>query len=265
MDAGLRGNWPHETRALVELGYHVVVVASFPDAGRRCKDGIVYIQDIPVLDSPFGADPLTAPCSSKPIEVMEEAGCVFEEVEVWDANDNDELDFASRQCLEEGRVLVGPSGAIGSFARHVFGVAARAQITLANPMLLACGSLNATSREQLTRVNGEWFAFGAPVRPSARVSLVATPIPAGEITSEMAVKVATEMAQIVKEASPNFSTLLIIGGDTVAAFVGDETLKAVGTVSAGIPVSKFHGQTLITKGGGIGTANSLREIVDLVS
>ena len=85
MDAGLRGNWPHEIHALVELGYRVAVVPSFPDAGRRCKDGIVYIQDVPVLESPFGADPLTAPCSSRPMEVLEEANCIFDEVVVWDA------------------------------------------------------------------------------------------------------------------------------------------------------------------------------------
>lgn len=262
MDAGLRGNWPHEIHALVELGYRVAVVPSFPDAGRRCKDGIVYIQDVPVLESPFGADPLTAPCSSRPMEVLEEANCIFDEVLVWDANDNAELDRATRRSLDEDRVLVGPSGAVGSYAAHLLGERRPASIRLSQPMLVVCGSLNATSRDQLDRLDCERLDLDTPISAFDGVRVVATPIPSGEITNAMAEAMAQSVAEAVQNAQVDVATLVIIGGDTVAACVGDNTLQVIGTVEAGIPVSNYEGRALVTKGGGIGTAASLQNIVE---
>ena len=262
MDAGLRGNWPHEIHALVELGYRVAVVPSFPDAGRRCKDGIVYIQDVPVLDSPFGADPLTAPCSSKPIEVLEEANCVFNEVVIWDANDNDELHRATRRSLDENRVVVGPSGAVGSYAAHILGEANPASIQLSQPMLIVCGSLNATSRDQLERLDCIRLRLNESIPEFNDVRVVATPIPNGEITNAMAEAMAQRVAEAIHETQAAISTLVIVGGDTVAACVRDQTLQVIGTVEAGIPVSTYQGGLLVTKGGGIGTVESLRNIVD---
>ena len=87
MDAGLRGNWAQEVYALAERGLKIAIVPSFPDAGRRCKDGVVYIYDQPVLDSPFGQDPLTAPISNRPIEVLEHFNCIHDNIVIWDAND----------------------------------------------------------------------------------------------------------------------------------------------------------------------------------
>lgn len=237
MDAGLRGNWPHEIHALVELGYRVAVVPSFPDAGRRCKDGVVYIQDVPVLDSPFGSDPLTAPCSSRPMEVLEEAKCVFNEVVVWDANDNVELHRATRRSLDEDRVLVGPSGAVGSYAAHLLGEPKPALIRLSRPMLIVCGSLNATSRDQLDKLDCESLSVDEPVPSFDDVQIVTTPVPNGEITNAMAEAMAQRVAKVIHDIQDEVATIVIIGGDTVAACIGDRTLQVIGTVEAGIPVS----------------------------
>ena len=49
IDSGLRGNWPFEVKGLLQLGHPVAVVPSFPDAGRRCAGGVVYVDDVPVL------------------------------------------------------------------------------------------------------------------------------------------------------------------------------------------------------------------------
>lgn len=261
MDAGLRGNWPHEIHALVELGYRVAVVPSFPDAGRRCKDGVVYIQDVPVLDSPFGADPLTAPCSSRPMEVLEEAKCVFKEVVVWDANDNVELHRATRRSLDEDRVLVGPSGAVGSYAAHLLGEPQPASIRLSQPMLIVCGSLNATSRAQLDRLDCARLGLDDPIASFQDVRVVTTPFPDSEISNAMAEAMAQRVADAVDGIQFDIATLVIVGGDTVAACVGDRTLQVIGTVEAGIPVSNYEGRALVTKGGGIGTADSLKNIV----
>ena len=262
MDAGLRGNWPYEIHALVELGYRVAVVPSFPDAGRRCKDGIVYIQDVPVLDSPFGADPLTAPCSSKPIEVLEEANCVFEEVVIWDANDNAELHRATRRSLDENRIVVGPAGAVGSYASHILGKSKPASFHLSRPVLVVCGSLNATSRDQLDRLDCDRLQLDGPIPDFDDVRVVATPMPSGDITNTMAEAMAQRIAGFLNDTSVDIATLVIVGGDTVAACIGDQTLQVIGTVEAGIPVSRYRDSMLITKGGGIGTVESLCNIVE---
>ena len=261
MDAGLRGNWPHEIHGLVELGYRVAVVPSFPDAGRRCHNGVVYIQDVPVLESPFGADPLTAPCSSRPIEVLEEANCVFDVVEVWDANDNDALNRATRRCLDEERVLVGPTGAVGSYAAHLFGEPQHATIRYSQPVLIVCGSLNSTSRDQIERLNCEEINLYDPIQEFEDIRVIATPIPESSISNDMAEAMAQTVAQAIYDIHADVSTLVVIGGDTVAAYIGEETVQVVGTVEAGIPVSDYQDRVLITKGGGIGTIDSLHDIV----
>lgn len=265
MDAGLRGNWPHEIRALIELGFQIAVVPSFPDAGRICKDGVVYIQGLAVLDSPFGADPLTAPCSSKPIEVLEEADCVFDAIEVWDASDNDELREAVRRCQDEGRVLVGPSGAVSAYAERVIEPGERRRFDFQRPLLIGCGSLNATSRNQLDQLDIEQHILGSSLPDLDDVLLLVTPYVEGAVATQRAVAVADQMAETIKSLASKANTLLIIGGDTLAAVVGDQTVDALGTVEAGIPVSEFDGHLLISKGGGIGTEQSVRLILDAVS
>ena len=265
MDAGLRGNWPFEIKALIELGYKIAVVASFPDAGRICKDGVVYIQGLPVLDSPFGADPLTAPCSSKPVEVLEEAGCLFDEIEILDASDNTQLHHAVKRCRKQGSVLVGPSGAVGAYAETVFQAGEKREFNLKKPLLIGCGSLNATSREQLAQLNHEQTVLGAEGIEFDDTLILVTPYVMGNISIQDAERTAQRMSATITEFASKANTLLIIGGDTVAAFIGEETVNALGTVEAGIPVSEFGGQILISKGGGIGTEQSVQRIVDSVN
>ena len=269
MDAGLRGNWPFEVKALVELDYKIAIVPSFPDAGRICKDGVVYINGQTVLDSPFGADPFSAPVSSKPIEVLEATECMSPEIEIWDASDNNELDLAVKRCLEEDRVLVGPAGAVSTYAKQFLPSGAAKKIRFRKPLLIVCGSLNATSREQLYRCDVPRITTDEdmPKRlpKHLRVFAVETPYLSGQLDPWNKDRMDESVAELVRNAHFEFSTLMIIGGDTVAAFLGDETINAIGTVEAGIPVSWFNHKPLITKGGGIGTEDSIRSIIDLLN
>ncbi|HAK50914.1 MAG TPA: hypothetical protein DCM54_03280 [Gammaproteobacteria bacterium] len=254
MDAGLRGNWPHEIMALNELGYSVAVIPSFPDAGRRCKDGVVYIHDVPVLEGPFGQDPLTAPCSSRPDEVMEEAGCTGGDVVIWDANDNAELEQAISRCRAENKMLVGPTGAIGAYADTVFPNLASRQVPIENPVLIVCGSLNAHSRDQISRLSCPVYGLDDVIQVES-LSILASPLRSGEVSNEEAESVAEALADKVSDIEVR--TLFVIGGDTAGAIVGDETLDVLGTVAPGIPISRFRDGLLVTKGGGIGTPDIL--------
>ncbi len=261
MDSGLRGNWPFEVQALNALGYPVAIVPSFPDAGRRCRDGVVYIQDVPVLESPFGNDPLTAPISSRPMEILEATSCHRGDVVVWDADNNDELRLAIRRCRAENRILVGPTGAVGAYGETVFPGLRRARIPLVPPVLIVCGSLNAVSREQLDQLDCPRFGL-TDDNDLLDVAVMQTPLPDEAISRLQAAATAKQVAERTVKLLDGLGTLLVIGGDTAAAIVGDETLDVLGTVATGIPIARYRDGLLVTKGGGIGTSLTLRRLLE---
>lgn len=259
MDAGLRGNWPYEIQVLLDGGYKVAVVCAFPDAGRRCKDGVVYIHDLPVLESVFGADPLNAPVSSRPAEVLEHVG-VAGDVVVWDANDNDEMQAAIDRAQRQGRILVGASGVLGAFARALLGSSQPRRIRTPAPRCVLCGSLNPLSREQLERIGLPIQTVGEVI-DFADTTVIATPVPEGIITDAQAQFMAKQARDVLLARLSELGTLIVIGGDTAAALVGEDPLEVMGTVAPGIPASAFRGVCLITKGGGIGQPDTIRELL----
>ena len=261
MDAGLRGNWAHEVAVLLDAGYRVAVICAFPDAGRRCKDGVVYIHDRPVLESVFGQDPLNAPISSKPADVLEAAG-VRGDVVVWDANDNTQMHESVARAIETGRVVVGASGALGEVASQLLGVTRQQRIEVPKPSIVLCGSLNPLSRAQLEPLGAPVQRIGGPLALTPPVTVFATPDPDGPIDDVAAARMAAQAAEAVESYWPSMASLLILGGDTVAAVVGNQTLIALGMVAPGIPAVRFRDTVVVTKGGGIGQPQTLNELLN---
>ena len=260
MDAGLRGNWANEIEVLLDAGYKVAVICAFPDAGRRCKDGVVYIHGKPVLESVFGNDPLNAPISSKPAEVLEHARVRGDWV-VWDANDNVEMQSNIRRAIAEERIVIGASGAIGGFAREYLPERPPRKIALPKPAVVLCGSLNPLSRQQIDAIGVTVQTTTTGIEFSDDTTVIATPIPEGEITDAEAVAMAEDAAAMLRKEWERIGTLVVIGGDTAAAIVGDDALECMGTVAPGIPASMYNGVCLITKGGGIGELEIVKTIV----
>ena len=270
IDSGLRGNWPFEVKGLLQLGHPVAVVPSFPDAGRRCLDGVVYVDDVPVLESPFGKDPLTAPRSSRPMEILETTGCADGDVVVWDANDNAELAAAAERCHDEGRAMVGPSGAVAAYASTVFPDAVPREVPVEPPVLILCGSLNAMSREQIARLEvpvltlSDGLELPSVVTGQNTITVVATHVPPNAISTREAEEMAMSMAGGAHRALQSgygTGTLFVLGGDTAAAVVGDETLDVLGTIDTAVPIARFGDGYLVTKGGGIGRPDTLVELL----
>ena len=270
IDSGLRGNWPFEVKGLLQLGHGVAVVPSFPDAGRRCVDGVVYVDDAPVLESPFGKDPLTAPMSNRPMEILEATGCAGGDVVVWDANDNAELETAAQRCHDEGRAMVGPSGAVAAYAATVFPALKPREVRIVPPVLILCGSLNAMSREQIARLGVPVSTLSDDLQlprvgaTQSPITVVATPVPSGAISTREAEWVAEAMAECAHGAFKTGyvnGTVFVLGGDTAAAIVGDETLDVLGTIDTAVPIARFRGGYLVTKGGGIGRPDTLVKLL----
>ena len=274
MDSGLRGNWAHEVASLIARGRRVGVLASFPDAGRRCDDGTVYIRDVPVAESPFGRDPRNRLLSSRPVDYLRAAGCESAMADghlvVLDANTNDELNAAAVRCRDEDRMLVGTTGGVGAYVATLRSGRRGDLPTLPRPALVVCGSLHPLSRVQLSRL--ECLTVGPG--DSAEQALAA--LQRGEdvtlatdmTTAEVEDVAAESMASVVATrtwdwvAASDAPTLVILGGDTAAAILGDRAMWVLGSADVAVPRCQTEdGLAVVTKGGGIGEEDTLARLL----
>ena len=274
MDSALRGNWAHESAALLAAGHRIGVLASFPDAGRRCARGTVFIHDVPVADSASGHDPRKPVLSSRPAEHLAAAGCAPAlargDAVVLDANDNAELRAAARRCRDDNRVLVGTTGAVGAFAATLRAAGRPPLPPLPRPALIVCGSLHPLSREQIA-------ALGVPVlapheRGRALAALargddavVATAAARAPVEDSAAEATASGLAGNVRDwlAAGSARSLIVVGGDTAAAILGNRALRVRGSIATALPLCTRDDDPLaiVTKGGGIGAPDTLARLL----
>ena len=274
MDSGLRGNWPHEVAALLTTGRRIGVLASFPDAGRRCVDGTVLVHGVPVAETAFGRDPRNRVTSSRPEDYLRAAGCGpalgRRDLVVFDASDNAELAGAAARCREEDRVPVGSTGGIAAYAAGLRPPEAVAPPTLPRPSLVLCGSLHPVTRSQVDALPDPSFgpndheAIVDALKSGADV-VVATPPATGVIEAAAAEAMAARLAANAWTwlAAGGGQSLVILGGDTAAAVLGDGALLVLGNLDTGVPlcVTEGGGTAVVTKGGGIGAPDTLSKLL----
>ena len=276
MDSGLRGNWAHEVAALLAAGRRIGVLASFPDAGRRCVDGTVFVHDVPVADSPLGRDPRNRLTSSRPLDYLLAAGCgaalANGDLRVFDARDNAALHAAAALCRNDERMLVGTTGAIGAYVSTLRAPATETLPALPRPALILCGSLHPTSRAQIAALRGPVLApdDGSAVTSALRRgadAVVATPAVAGGIDDAAAEAMAARLAAASWAwlAETRAPSLIVLGGDTAAAVLGDQPLRVLGSIDTGLPLctTEDGGLTVVTKGGSIGAPDTLAKLLGL--
>ena len=98
----------------------------------------------------------------------------------------------------------------------------------------------------------------AVLRSVSPSSAVVDPTAAERVATELA----TDAAALI--ATERFGALLIIGGDTAAAVLGDSPRIVGGTVAPGMPWSRRvdgDGLLVITKAGGFGGPSTLVELL----
>ena len=213
MDSGLRGNWAHDVAALAAAGHRVGVLASFPDAGRRCVDGTVFVHDVPAAESAFGRDPRSRLASSRPAHHLVAAGCEAAlargDVLVLDAGDNADLRAAAQRALAERRLLVGTTGGIAAYAGALKGGAplpVPRALALPRPALVVCGSLHPLSRQQIAALPCLRATPGKPLAAVAALrrgedAVLATPERGNAIDSAAAEAMSAQVAAAVGIAS----------------------------------------------------------------
>ena len=267
IDSTLRGNWAVEIDALRPAG-RILVVPAYPSAGRTCVGGIVRVAGVPVADSEFGADPRSPARTSRPAAVLGACEAAdLDALRVWlsddgpgacvaDAVTDGEVEAIVRAVrASHGVVIVGTGLTIGAVARS----AGRASSELPTGLglggggvLVVCGSRSPVSVRQAEAVAS---------RPGVSVML---PPPGLHADPEV---VALELAVRAHEflAASGTATVVLLGGDTADAFVGERVVRVLGSLGGmALGVIGVGGRriSILSKPGGFGNDHTVLDLLN---
>lgn len=188
-DSALRGNIGSELTALLDASGHNILpfIPAFPQMERITREGIHYINNVPVKDSVFGKDPFEPVTSSFvpdiihqqssiPVEVMtcgnEDGKMVLKKgartlkdvrssyIAVYDAQSQEELTEAALNLYHKGRlsVMAGCAG-FASVLPKLLGLEGREIYApeFIPRFLVACGSVNPITKVQLDYAENHGF------------------------------------------------------------------------------------------------------------
>lgn len=251
MDSTLRGNWVAEVRARQSRsGCRVVVLPAWPALGRTCVDGVVHVHG-----SPIGSvlDHLPEALLVRTAAALQEWLAGDGAVAVCDIADEQAMSaMAATAAVAENVVLVGPAGPLGAAFVARFGRGPAAAVPSPDgPVLVLRGSANPVSLDQVARL-----AAACP-----EVTIIAAPDAEGPLHAGVARDLAAEAHEAAARLQP--STVVLLGGDTAAAYLGDAPRLVGGTVAVGMPWSRDAdggGPLVITKAGGFGGPHALVEL-----
>lgn len=289
IDSTLRGNWADELTAAAAGGSRVVLIPAYPEAGRACRGGVVLEHGVPVDRTAHGRDPRSPSRTSRPASLLpgavELSGAA--ELRAWlaagdgrvavvDATTRADVDELVAASLAHDDVLVaGPAAVIGAVAR-THPAAPRPSVPrtraarLVRPVLVVVGSAHPASHAQVDAL----AAAGVPVVeptptgdagvPDAPVLVLAAPPERGDAHAGASGALATAARQLVR--SGRVATVVVVGGDTAEAVIGDALVSVHGSLGVGIALASVrlegHELALVTKPGGFGGPATL---VDLMS
>jgi uncharacterized protein YgbK (DUF1537 family) len=251
IDSTMRGNWAAELLARCAVsGRRVVVLPGWPELGRTCVGGVVYVHGEAigsVLEHLSGAR-LVADEDGLRAWLAGDG-----EVAVCDVPDTSSMVALASSVADAGVMIAGPAGPLGaSFAAHLGRSNLSAVPTTEGPILVICGSANPVSREQIERLNRE--------RPD--IAIVSAPDAEGPLHAAVALDLADDARARVVRVQP--MTIVVLGGDTAAAFLGDAPRTVGGLAAPGMPWSRDAqggGPLVITKAGGFGRPDALVELL----
>lgn len=288
IDSTLRGNWADE---LAGRATHrpVLLVPALPEFGRVCRGGEVLDHGRPVHEGAAGSDVRRWVTCSRPADLLRAAGAErvvelpADRADAWladpdglavvDAQDDAEIAgivAAWRAAPRGAVVLAGTSAALGR--AHVGDRPSAAIPDRRGPVLAVCGSVHPMARAQLAFAERR----GTPVTALAdeitarqlaehRALVLATEIPVGDVDEPMAVAAVAALARGVADlrSRVELAAMVVVGGDTLAALLGDRSADVHGTVGPGTAWATLGDDPLpiITRSGGFGSEAALDELL----
>ncbi len=268
VDSLLRGNWHAEVAAVGGCdGRRVVMVAAFPALGRTCIGGVVRAGGVPVDEL---ADARAAAVTSRPAALLGAHEVTAAGLDDWlrgtgriavcDAATDDDLASITRQLAGHPDViLAGTAPAIAAdVARLAGGHPAHTAPSVHSgvgvfgarrPAVVVVGSVHPVAIAQADRLDG---LHG--------VSVVRTNLAADSTADELLADLACRARSLTATAS----IVVIVGGDTAAALLGDEPVIVSGLAGLGMAVCStpaLPGAVVVTKPGSFGDPNALVDLL----
>ncbi len=293
-DSTLRGNWADELVAR-SSARPVLLVPALPSQGRTCVGGVVLDHGRPVHEGAAGTDVRRRVLTARPAEALRAAGgrvvtelADDQAVETWladpdgvavaDADDQDRIDRIVERWTTDPQavVLAGTSAVIAGAVRTVAADRPPEQLpSIDGPVLVVCGSVHPASRRQLDFAEHRGVAvtyladdISARVLEREGALVFASDIPVGDVTAPVAVASAASLARGVADLRRQavLGALVILGGDTASAVLGDAAVSAHGSVDVGTAWVQVEGidVPVITRSGGFGSDSALVDLLGLL-
>jgi uncharacterized protein YgbK (DUF1537 family) len=234
---------------------------------------VVLVDGVPVSETEHGNDPRMPVRTSRPRDVLTAIALASAElrdaesladwiagsdqaVAIVDAATLADIDQLVAVALDAvDLVIAGPASVVGAVARAC---APREPSPLPYPLLPApvvavCASLHSASRAQMAALAASGLDVEIVMSPDDR---------AGDAEA-IAIEVAGRAHRLVGELRA--SSVILVGGDTAAAFIGDAAVAVYGSVGVGISLGDVtvgkRRLRLACKPGGFGTTNTLVDLV----
>ena len=250
IDSTLRGNWAAELAARQRTtGRRVVVLPGWPEMGRTCVGGVVHVDRVPigsVLDHLDRAE-LLADADELRAWLRGDG-----EIAVCDVPNSEAMHAAASVLAGHDVLVAGPAGPLGAvFAANHAQTVRTSFASITSPVMVVCGSANSIARRQTRRLQAAL----------PQVEVIATSEPDGQLHEQAVVALAERARVRMRELQPR--TLVVVGGETAAALLGDAPRLVAGLAAPGMPFirSAASGPLVITKAGGFGGPDALVELL----
>ncbi len=283
IDSTLRGNWAHELVARHrESGRPVLLVPALPALGRTCVGGVVLVHGRPVHEGATGADARGGPSASRPAALLGAAGAgdVAElthddAVAAWferptgmavadAATDEDLARIGHRWSRRVDVLLAGTSAMLAAGASGGARQRRERPTLAAERVLIVSGSLHPGARQQIERVvaAGANRVHGTPPDRHGVVVVESDMVPT-PVDSAAAARAAVVLAMTAEHVIATWhpDAVVVLGGDTTAALLGDGPVTVRGTLAPGAAWARIDGCIVVTRAGGFGDETALADLV----
>lgn len=300
-DSALRGNIGAELTALLDASKASLLefVPAFPQNGRTTQNGIHYVSGVPVAESVFGSDPfnpvkhsyipdIIAEQSKVPVSLGDKLDKPF--IRVHNAQTEEDLKRIAEK-MENVSITAG-CAAFAKYLPELLKLNAdrkdSAARTHSKKMLLISGSVNEITLRQIEEAKKQYRIFsvtssadeisaeceekGLAIVASAEIDnkpdfSCSSADTIENIRVEMANRIARRTRELFVQLCPD--TVTVFGGDTLLAVIrelGCIEITPINEISSGTVLcrAKTAGREflLVTKSGGFGSPEIVREIVE---
>jgi uncharacterized protein YgbK (DUF1537 family) len=269
-DSTLRGNIAAEfsglRRAFPDLD--LVFVPAYPEMGRTMRQGRLHVHGVPVHETSFAADPLNPICESEVARVVADVA-----VSIIDGETRADVDEAARAIMASHPLPVsaGPAALADALAALIeLPRGERRAWPKVRRCLLVNGSLHRASAAQVEHARARgWRAALPGCAPGALAKGGWYVLNTSEIEGaglERARRTG-EIVRAILERAP-VDALIVFGGDTTYGIhetLGGRPFYPFGEIVPGVPLSRCGGRFWITKAGGFGGPEILREIQGILA